>query len=86
MIIVIVNVVVIVNSYLIRCCEVNNNRRETPKYTGLDKKPYQGKGYVEFRLDESNVLRNRLCFTVFQMKINEQNSCIIVKFNATWGY
>ena len=36
-------------------------------------------------LTMSICVRDRPCFTVFRMKI-EQNSCVIVKFNATLGY
>jgi len=32
----------------------------------------------------NHMCRDRLCFTVFRLKI-EQNTCVIVKFNAILG-
>ena len=46
----------------------------------------QGKGWSCW-ISSKLTIRTRYCpcFTVFWMKI-EQNSCVIVKFNAIWGY
>ena len=41
-------------------------------------------GHVEFLSELTTSVRDRLCFTVFRMKI-EQNSCVIVKLNAILG-
>jgi len=47
---------------------------------------YQGKGWSCWILSGLTIcVRDRPCFTVFRMKI-EQNSCVIVKFNAILGY
>jgi len=46
---------------------------------------YQSKGWSCWILSELTIcVRDRLCFTVFQMKI-EQSSCVIVKFDAILG-
>ena len=43
---------------------------------------YQSKGWSCWILSGLTIcVRDRLCFTVFRMKI-EENSCVIVKFNA----
>ena len=46
---------------------------------------YQGKGWSCWILSGLTIyVRDSPCFTVFRMKI-EQNSCVIVKFNAILG-
>jgi len=46
---------------------------------------YQGKGWSCWMLSGLTIcVRDRPCFTVFRMKI-EQNSCVIVKFSALLG-